>query len=375
MGGEIVAQARIAFEDGFVLTGQALGAHGTTCGEVVFNTAMTGYQEVLTDPSYSGQIVTMTYPLIGNYGVNDEDAESRQLFLSGFVVREASKVVSNFRANGQTLHEYLKANNIVAIERVDTRAITRHIRQSGEMNAVITTEQEPTDKQLVAQAAAAMHLEGVDLIKEVTYSEPMQWCAKGKYNVVVYDLGLKYNILRELERVGCRVTVLPATATSKDILALKPDGVMLTNGPGDPAPVQYVVETTRELLGQVPIFGICMGHHMLCQALGGKTYKMKFGHHGANHPVMDMATRQVLITVQNHGFCLDLDSLSQKQNVEITHMNLNDHTCEGIRHKDVPAFSVQFHPEASPGPHDAQYLFKRFCTMMDESKTASLSGA
>ncbi|MBN2376874.1 MAG: glutamine-hydrolyzing carbamoyl-phosphate synthase small subunit [Sedimentisphaerales bacterium] len=360
-------QARIAFEDGFILTGRSLGAVGTTTGEVVFNTSMTGYQEVLTDPSYAGQIVSMTYPLIGNYGVAAEDAESRKLFLSGFVVREASKIVSNWRTGSLTLHEYLEKNNIVAIEGVDTRALTRHIRDAGAMNAVITTESRYSDQELVALAADSQHLEGLDLVKEVIYSEPQQWCDEGKYHVVVYDCGVKYNILRQLAQVGCKVTVMPATATAAEILAVKPDGVMLSNGPGDPAAVSYAIETTKGLIGKVPLFGICLGHQMLGLALGGTTYKLKFGHHGGNHPVKDLATDRVMITVQNHGFCVDPDSLGGDVNVEITHLNLNDQTCEGINHKHIPAFSVQFHPEAAPGPHDAQYMFKRFCEMMENN--------
>ncbi len=347
------------------MTGRSLGAVGTTTGEVVFNTSMTGYQEVLTDPSYAGQIVSMTYPLIGNYGVTEEDDESRKLFLSGFVVREASKIVSNWRTGSLTLHEYLKKNNIVAIEGVDTRALTRHIRDAGAMNAVITTEQNYSDKELVAMAAGSQHLEGLDLVKEVIYSEPQQWSDKGKYHVVVYDCGVKFNILRQLAEVGCKVTVMPATATAVEILAVKPDGVMLSNGPGDPAAVSYAIETTKGLIGKVPLFGICLGHQMLCLAMGGATYKLKFGHHGGNHPVKDLATDRVMITVQNHGFCVDLDSLGGDADVEITHLNLNDQTCEGINHKHIPAFSVQFHPEAAPGPHDAQYMFKRFCEMME----------
>ena len=358
-------QAKIAFEDGFILTGRSLGAVGTTTGEVVFNTSMTGYQEVLTDPSYAGQIVSMTYPLIGNYGVTQEDAESRKLFLSGFVVREASKIVSNWRTGSLTLHEYLEKNNIVAIEGVDTRALTRHIRDAGAMNAVITTESRYSDQELVALAAESQHLEGLDLVKEVIYSEPQQWCDEGKYHVVVYDCGVKFNILRQLAQADCKVTVMPATATAAEILAVKPDGVMLSNGPGDPAAVSYAIETTKGLIGKVPLFGICLGHQMLGLALGGKTYKLKFGHHGGNHPVKDLATDRVMITVQNHGFCVDLDSLGGAANVEITHLNLNDQTCEGINHKHIPAFSVQFHPEAAPGPHDAQYMFKRFCDMME----------
>jgi len=361
-------RARIAFEDGFILTGRSLGAAGMTCGEVVFNTSMTGYQEVLTDPSYAGQIVTMTYPLIGNYGVNDEDPESRKLFLKGFVVKEASKIVSNWRSNQMTLHQYLEKNHIVAIEGVDTRSITKHIRDAGAMNAVISSEDKHSDDELVQMAAESEHMEGRDYVKDVILEKPYIWQKEGKYNVVVYDCGVKYNILRELAKAGCRVTVVPATVSAAEILAMDPDGIMLSNGPGDPAAVGYAIETTKGLIGEVPIFGICLGHQMLGLALGGRTYKLKFGHHGANHPVKDMASEKVMITVQNHGFCVDLESLGGDKNVEITHMNLNDQTCEGIRHKHVPAFSVQFHPEAAAGPHDAKYMFQRFCELMKGKK-------
>ncbi len=361
-------RARIAFEDGFILTGRSLGASGTTCGEVVFNTSMTGYQEVLTDPSYAGQIVTMTYPLIGNYGINDEDPESRKLFLSGFVVKEASKIVSNWRSNPLTLDQYLAQNGIVAIEGVDTRAITKHIREAGAMNAAISSEDKYTDEELIQMAAESEHMEGRDYVKDVILDKPYVWQKEGNYNVIVYDCGVKYNILRELAKAGCRVTVAPATMSAAEILAMDPDGIMLSNGPGDPAAVDYAIETTKGLIGEVPIFGICLGHQMLGLALGGKTFKLKFGHHGANHPVKDVATDQVMITVQNHGFCVDLDSLGGDKNVEITHMNLNDQTCEGINHKHVPAFSVQFHPEAAAGPHDAKYMFGRFCELMKDKK-------
>ena len=358
-------QAKIAFEDGFVLKGKALGAVGTTCGEVVFNTAMSGYQEVLTDPSYAGQMVTMTYPLIGNYGVNHEDAESRSVFLSGFIVREASEIVSNWRAGDLTISQYLTKHNVVAIEGVDTRAITKHIRDVGAMNACISSEGH-SDEILVQMAKDSMHLEGADLVKDVIHSEPITWNKDGKYRVVVYDCGVKYNILRQLAEHDCRVTVMPANVSAGDILDEKPDGVLLSNGPGDPSAVNYAIETIKGLVGKVPLFGICLGHQMLSLALGGKTYKLKFGHHGGNHPVKDMRTGKVEITVQNHGFCVDLESLGGDKNVEITHLNLNDQTCEGISHKNIPAFSVQHHPEAGPGPHDSRPIFKRFCKLMDE---------
>lgn len=363
-------QAKIAFEDGFILKGKGLGAVGTTCGEVVFNTAMTGYQEVLTDPSYAGQIVTMTYPLIGNYGVNSEDAESRDVFLSGFIVKEASEIVSNWRAADLNLDQYLKKHNIVAIEGVDTRAITKHIRQGGAMNACISTE-DKSDEILIQMAKESLHLEGTDLVKDVIHKEPFVWNKEGKYKVVVYDCGVKYNILRQLEEVGCQVKVMPANVSAEDILDEKPDGVMLSNGPGDPSAVKYAIDTIQGLIGKVPIFGICLGHQLLSLALGGKTYKLKFGHHGGNHPVKDLTTGKVEITVQNHGFCVDTDSLGGDDSVEITHVNLNDQTCEGIKHKNIPAFSVQHHPEAGPGPHDSRVLFKRFCELMDEVKAVN----
>jgi carbamoyl-phosphate synthase small subunit len=359
--------AKLAFEDGFVLKGLPLGADGITTGEVVFNTAMTGYQEVLTDPSYAGQIVTMTYPLIGNYGVNSEDVESRKLFLSGFVVKEASEIVSNWRSADLTLDKYLKKNDIVGIQGLDTRAITKHIRTAGAMIAVISTK-DRADGELVAMAKAAPHMEGSDLVKDVVEQKPFVWNENGKYKVVAYDCGVKYNILRQLADADCRVDVLPASASAEDILGKKPDGVLLSNGPGDPAAVTYAVKTIRGLLGKVPLFGICLGHQMLGLALGGRTFKLKFGHHGGNHPVKDVATGKVMITVQNHGFCVDIDSLGGDKNIEITHLNLNDGTCEGMSHKHIPAFSVQFHPEAGPGPHDARLLFERFCKMMEKNK-------
>ncbi len=360
-------QAKIAFEDGFVLKGKPLGATGSTCGEVVFNTSLTGYQEVLTDPSYAGQIVTMTYPLIGNYGVNSEDVESSDIFLSGFVVKEASEVVSNWRSADMNLDQYLKKNNIVAIQGVDTRAITKHIRTGGAINACISTEN-LSDEELIEKAKNSQHLENANLVKNVVDDKSYDWNTEGKYKVVAYDCGIKYNILRQLEQAGCKVKVMPVGVSAEDILKENPDGVMLSNGPGDPAAVDNAIETIKGLIGKVPLFGICLGHQLLSLALGGKTYKLKFGHHGGNHPVKDIETGKVEITVQNHGFCVDLDSLGGDENVEITHVNLNDQTCEGIRHKNIPAFSVQFHPEAGPGPHDSRVLFERFCKLMDENK-------
>ena len=356
-------KAILALEDGIIFKGESFGACGERYGEVVFNTSMTGYQEILTDPSYKGQIVTMTYPLIGNYGINKEDMESRKPFLEGFAVKEYSKLSSNWRSE-KSLGDYLKENNILGIEGIDTRALTLHIRGAGAMKAVLSTE-DLDGKNLIKKARDSQGLVGIDLVKEVTSKNKYVWSKikTKKYKVVVLDCGVKYNILRELLNKGCGVIVMPAYTCAKEILNLKPHGVLLSNGPGDPAAVKYVIETTRELIGKVPIFGICLGHQMLGLALGGKTYKLKFGHHGANHPVKDIKTGRVYITVQNHGFCVDIDSLNKKE-MEITHINLNDQTLEGMRHKKLPIFSVQFHPEASAGPHDANYLFEMFIEMM-----------
>ena len=355
----------LALEDGTTFEGSSFGAAGTTFGEVVFNTSMAGYQEILTDPSYKGQIVTMTYPLIGNYGSNSEDIESRKPFVEGFVVRECSELASNWR-NECTLDEYLKKYNIIGIEGIDTRALTRHIRLAGAMKAVISTEELNPDK-LIEMAKASESLVGKDLVKEVSSREITKYNKGGKYNVVVMDTGVKYNILRLLAARNCRVTVVPADTSAEKILELKPDGLMLSNGPGDPAAVTYVVENVKKLLGKVPMFGICLGQQMLGLAMGGRTFKLKFGHHGANHPVKDLKTGKVHITVQNHGFCVDIDSLP-KDDIEITHINLNDKTLEGIRHKSLPVFSVQFHPEAGPGPHDANYMFDKFVEMMEKNR-------
>jgi len=353
--------AVLALEDGKIYKGKSFGAAGERYGEVVFNTSMAGYQEILTDPSYKGQIVTMTYPLIGNYGINDEDVESYKPFVEGFVVKEYSKIASNWRAT-KSLGEYLKENNIIGIEGVDTRSLTLHIREAGAMKSALSTV-DMDENSLVNKAKSSPRLEGRDLVKEVITQKGYEWNNKGKFKVIALDCGIKYNMLRELAKNDCKVTVLPATASSKEILDHKPHGVLLSNGPGDPAALPYIVKTVEELIGKVPIFGICLGHQMLGQAFGGKTYKLKFGHHGGNQPVKDLKTGKVAITVQNHGFCVDIDTLNKKD-IEITHINLNDKTLEGMRHKKLPIFSVQFHPECAPGPHDAAYLFGIFAKMM-----------
>ncbi|MDD5505439.1 MAG: glutamine-hydrolyzing carbamoyl-phosphate synthase small subunit [Candidatus Omnitrophica bacterium] len=358
-------RAFLVLEDGTIFKGSSFGASGERTGEVVFNTSMSGYQEIITDPSYKGQIVAMTYPLIGNYGVNKDDAESRRPFLEGFAVKEYSKVASNWE-NEQSLGDYLKENNILGIEGIDTRELTLHIREKGAMKAVLST-QDSDEASLIKKAKNCRGLFGVDLVKEVSIPRKYNYpCVKdAKYKVAVLDCGVKYNTLRELSRNNCNIVVFPAQATSEEILATKPDGLLLSNGPGDPMALGYVVKTIAGLIGKLPIFGICLGHQLLGLALGGKTYKLKFGHHGANHPVKDLRTGKISVTSQNHGFCVDIDSLSKKD-VELTHVNLNDGTSEGLRHKKLPLFCVQFHPEASPGPHDAEYLFAEFTKLMQK---------
>lgn len=357
-------KAKIILEDGRIFQGYSFGAQKETSGEVVFNTALTGYQEIITDPSYRGQIVTMTYPLIGNYGINSQDIESRKLFLSGLIVKECSRICSNWRSQ-KTLAAYLKENNIVGIEGVDTRALTRHIRASGAMKGYITTS-DIDDGQLLKLVKNTQDLVGRDLVSEVTSDKVYSYNNTGKYHVVVIDCGVKLNILRSLANLNCKVTVVPYSLPILKILELKPHGILLSNGPGDPAAVKFVPETVCGLMNKkIPIFGICLGHQMLGLALGGKTYKLKFGHHGANHPVKDLKTGKISITSQNHGFCVDVKSLGK--NAEITHINLNDGTCEGMRHKKLPIFSVQFHPEAAPGPHDSGYLFNEFIQLIKKS--------
>jgi len=355
-------KAKIVFEDGTVFKGYFFGASGEKCGEVVFNTSMTGYEEIITDPSYKGQIVTMTYPLIGNYGINDEDVESCRPFIEGLIVKECSHVESNWRSN-KSLRQYLKENNVLGVEGVDTRAITRHIRSRGAMKAIISTEG-IADKEAAFKAKNSPGLIGRDLVKEVISSNVERWNETGRYKVVVINCGVKFNILRELAERDCRVVIVPAFATCEQILAQKPDGILVSNGPGDPEGALYIAETIKKLLDRIPIFGICFGHQILALALGGKTYKLKFGHHGGNHPVKDLRTGKVSITAQNHGFCVDINSL-KKEDIEVTHVNLNDKTLEGMKHKKFPVFSVQFHPEASPGPHDSRNIFKEFITTME----------
>jgi carbamoyl-phosphate synthase small subunit len=369
-----VTTAWLVLRDGRTFRGRALGAVGEASGEVIFNTAMQGYQEILTDPSYRGQIVAMTYPMIGNYGVNEEDVESRRPWVNGFIVREASAIASNFRA-GASLDNYLERHGIVGIQDIDTRALTRHLRDHGAQDGIVSSV-EADPRRLVDRARALPGLIGHDLVAEVTAAAPYTWSegpwqlSRGhvappapRFSVVAYDCGIKFNILRQLRAIGCDVTVVPAATTSAEVLTRKPSGVFLSNGPGDPEGVPYLIESVRGLLGRVPIFGICLGHQILGLAAGGRTYKLPFGHHGANHPVKDLSTGRVEITAQNHGFAVDPESVSAL-GWEPTHLNLNDGTCEGLRHREWPVLSVQYHPEASPGPHDANYLFHRFTDLM-----------
>ena len=360
-------KAILYLEDGTAFTGHSLATTGETAGEFVFNTSITGYQEVLTDPSYAGQIVVMTYPLIGNYGVNNEDVESKKVQVSGFVVKEFCRKHSNFRST-KSLIDYLNENKIIAVEGMDTRALTRHLRLFGAMKGMISTE-DFDKKSLKVKLKKVPDMVGCDLVKNVTTKERYIWEAEKKYTfkVAAIDCGIKFNILRILSSLDCQVHVFPATASVQDIKAIHPDGLFISNGPGDPAAVPYVIKTVQQFFGTVPIFGICLGHQILGLALGGKTYKLKFGHHGVNHPVKDLIMNKIGITSQNHGFCVDMNSLN-KEDVEITHINLNDNTLEGLRHKKYPLFAIQYHPEASPGPHDAQYLFRQFIDAMEKHK-------
>ncbi len=362
--------ALLALEDGRTFRGRSWAAEGEVCGEIVFNTSMTGYQEILTDPSYAGQIVCMTYPLIGNYGVNSEDPESARPWVEGFVVREASRIVSNWRAE-ESLDAYLKRWNIVAIEGIDTRALVRHIRDKGAMRSCLSTI-DLNEESLVVKARQSVRMENRELASVVTTKEAYDVPAAGeeRFHVVCFDFGVKRNSLRELARMGCRTTVLPAATSAAEAVALNPDGIFLSNGPGDPASMNKEVEEIRELMkATVPVFGICFGHQLLGRAFGGETFKLVFGHRGGNQPVQEISGRGVEITSHNHGFAVRAESLPPE--VEITHINLNDQCVEGMRHRTLPIISVQYHPEAAPGPHDAEHHFRRFIELMEQARLAA----
>jgi carbamoyl-phosphate synthase small subunit len=388
-------QATLALEDGRIFAGEGYGAPGEASGEVVFNTSLTGYQEIATDPSYAGQIVVLTNPQIGNYGTNQADNEAAKPYIEGLIVREFSAVSSNWRSE-QVTDEYMERFRVPVLAEIDTRALVRHLRINGAMRGVISTAETDPEK-LVAKARSIRKMDGTDLARVVSTknifefddsdsrnqtgdpllanvgcpvldaASPRQGWEPPKLHVVAYDFGIKLNILRMLTREGCRVTVVPAETRADEVLALKPDGVFLSNGPGDPEPVDYAVKAIQEMMGRTPIFGICLGHQLIGLALGGKTYKLKFGHHGGNHPVKNMTNGKVEITAHNHNFAVDPDSINSNE-VELTHVDLNDNTLEGLRHKTLPLFSVQYHPEAAPGPHDSHYLFREFRNLMDEWK-------
>jgi carbamoyl-phosphate synthase small subunit len=385
--------AILALEDGRIFNGRAAGAKTRRGGEIVFNTSLTGYQEVFTDPSYAGQMVCLTYPHIGNVGANPEDEEASRPFIEGLIVREFSAIASNWRS-GESAQAYLERHKIPVIWDLDTRALVRHLRIRGAMRAVLATDGSDAEK-LITEARALPAMAGLELASRVTSSKPYNWeqgsielalspwreeigdvahaMEEHRWRVVAYDFGIKQNILRLLVDHNCDVTVVPAQTSAGDVLSLKPDGVFLSNGPGDPEPVGYAIENIRKLFGRVPVFGICLGHQLCGLALGGRTYKLKFGHHGSNHPVKNLLTDRVEITAQNHGFVVDPESLPSSE-VELTHMNLNDQTNEGMRHRTLPLFSVQYHPEASPGPHDSHYLFRQFSEMMADTRGGRATG-
>lgn len=354
-------EAILVLEDGMYFKGTSYGAKRESVGELVFNTSITGYQEILTDPSYYGQMVVMTNPHIGNYGVNDDDVESKKIYLSAMVAKEFSKIYSNYRAT-KSLQDYFIENDIPAIENIDTRKLVRHLRSAGSMNAIISTNNFDVNT-LVKKARNSRHIQGVDLVREITTTEKYYWNKsvnkeKDNLKIVVIDFGVKYSILNYLSKEGCDILVVPAHIDYDEIIKINPDGIFLSNGPGDPEPVLYGIELTKKLLGKYPILGICLGCQIIALALGGKTYKLKFGHHGANHPVKDVKTSKIYITAQNHCFAIDDTLLGN--DIEVTHINLNDHTVEGIKHKNMPVYAVQFHPESGPGPHDGNVIFKEF---------------
>jgi carbamoyl-phosphate synthase small subunit len=367
-------KAYLALSDGKVFEGDHFGAEGEVDAEIVFNTSMSGYQEVITDPSYCGQMVMMTFPLIGNYGINPQDFESDRPHLSGFIIKELSGIASNWRSRGK-LEDFLKEFGIIGIQGIDTRALTRRIREKGAQQAVLSTITQDPDE-LIRKAQNSPGLEGKDLVKKVTCQSPYDWeegeldifnpslktTVDKKFFVVAYDFGIKRNILRKLVAAGCRVRIVPASTPAEEVLALNPDGVFLSNGPGDPEGVPYAIKNVKFLLGKIPIFGICLGHQILNLALNGQTFKLRFGHHGGNQPVMDIRSGKVEITSQNHGFAVAQESIGSS--IDVTSVNLNDQTVEGIHHKKWPIFSVQYHPEASPGPHDSSHLFQQFTNLM-----------